>query len=293
MNDFFAIDPQGPQDKKDLATLAQTFGPNSGRFIAAYPTDWTDFARQVLNKLSGLDRARAELLLGKLLFALVPIDAPYSRGKSWEENAVKLVKQQHGLKEILGKDPNSVGLKTLTEFLWDTPDSLTGTSSGSFIPMTLQSYRDALWPLFALSTEVHLVDRFFTLRKQDGLKDHTREPVLRLIIQLAKHFGRTKTLHIHFHRDLKISEKQQEQRIESDLLVLADKTADVSIDILYSLLDETSIRNPRLTHGRYIFSMKGGLQFDHGFQILSHRMNHVHWLTSEELNPLLAFYSTY
>jgi hypothetical protein len=283
MNECFAIDPNAPQDKKDLATLAHTFGPGNGRFIAEYPSDWLSYAQSSLDGFSGLDRSRAQLLLTKLRDSLVPVKAPFSRGRSWEANAANLVKQRYGIKEILGKDPNAAGLMTLSQYLWDTPESLVGTSAGDHIPMTAECYRDACWPLFVFSTEVHLADRFFALRNRIGQTDKTRVPILQILLQTAVFFNRTKLIHIHFERNFDYSESEQEQQIEDDLTAIMDGTGITNLDVVYSLREE-------LKHGRYLFSIKGGLHFDHGFQLLRNQKNHVHWLKPEELKPLHAFY---
>jgi hypothetical protein len=46
-----------------------------------------------------------------------------------------------------------------------------------------------------------------------------------------------------------------------------------------------------VNHGRYFFSLKGGLQFDNGFELNSTNHNHVHWLSKNELDPLLDKYT--
>jgi hypothetical protein len=40
-------------------------------------------------------------------------------------------------------------------------------------------------------------------------------------------------------------------------------------------------------HGRYLLSIHGGLQFDQGFEEGNKAPNHVHWLSTPELEPLL------
>ena len=283
MNECFAIDPGAPQDKKDLTTLAHTFGPSNGRFIAEYPSDWIAFVQSGLDSFSGLDRSRAHLMLTKLRDSLVPVDAPFSRGRSWEANAAGLVKQRYRITEILGKDPNAVGLLTLSQYLWETAESLAGTSAGDHIPMTAECYRDAFWPLFVFSTEVHLADRFFVLRNRIGQTDRTRVPILRTLLQTAEFFNRTRLIHIHFERDFDYSESEQEQQIEDDLNNILNETRVANLEVVYSLRE-------KLKHGRYLFSIKGGLHFDHGFQLLRDQLNHVHWLKPEELKPLHVFY---
>jgi len=46
-------------------------------------------------------------------------------------------------------------------------------------------------------------------------------------------------------------------------------------------------------HGRYFFSIHGGIQFDHGFDTDNRpnaKNNHVHWLSEKELEALLKKY---
>jgi hypothetical protein len=201
---------------------------------------------------------------------LMNIEAGYLRSRTWEQNA----KQVRQFKKVLASKPNSEALPTLEDFLWD--ESEVDSSRGSHIPMSLDGYGNACRPLLSISTEVHLTDRFFQLRQERGELDRYRIDLLRSILRSAELSKRCETLIIHFEEPKNSSRKSYEQRLVDDLEVVQ---ADTSIQIEYNI-------HSSLSHGRYLFSIKGGLQFDHGFVLDRTRLNHVHWLSTGELRPI-------
>ena len=72
----------------------------------------------------------------------------------------------------------------------------------------------------------------------------------------------------------------------NDLEEIIDTQKLVNVQPDFTLNDKNKMK-----HGRYIFSIKGGLQFDYGFEIFgSKKTNHVHWLSQPELLPIQKIY---
>jgi hypothetical protein len=223
--------------------------------------------------LKGLDRSRLVALMQRHQGELIDIDGQYFRAKTWLENA----RHARQLKRLLARSPNSEALPTLDDFLWNI--NQTDASRGEFIPTTIEAYCAACRPLFAISTEVHLVDRFFHLRRASGQLDRSKSDLLRALLVSAVEFsGQRRTVFLHFElpRDGQISESEYERQVKCDL---ASVRSGLEIDIHFDIHD-------KMLHGRYMFSVKGGLQFDHGFYLNRSATNHVHWLSTGELVPI-------
>lgn len=281
VNDIYAIDPNAPEDLKDLKLLSELFGFSHGRFVAEYPADWVYFLQSRLKEMGSLDQSRASILLNKFLKNTLPVEGGYMRSKDWLSNALEFQSKEHKFKKIITSE-NVKNIPSLSSILYEDelPDA-----RGDHIKPDLNSYRHAVGPLFLVSTEIHIQDMYFTL-EDDGKKLYRQWDVLRMLVGQAKSSKRCKALIFHLNSE-KFPNSYFEQRLEESFIQVLEELGDDELEISYTLEDR------KLTHGRYIFSIKGGLQFDHGFDTdlrTQDKRNHVHWLSQNEMLPLLERY---
>lgn len=278
MNEIYAIDPSAPEDLKDLKMLSELFGFSQGRFIAKYPDDWVTFLKNNVGQLGSIDQSRASVLLKRFHENSLPVSGTYFRGKDWLSNAVNLQDKQSKFTRIV-TTPNNKNLPSLGNFLYeeDLPDS-----HGEHIGRDINSYRKSIAPLFQSSTEIHVQDMFFYFYS-NGVKQNRIWEVARMICDLAITHERCEKLVFHLNQ-----EGSETQRLDESFLQIREESNSRILKIVYTLEDK------KLSHGRYIFSIKGGLQFDHGFDTTYSRdnkkTNHVHWMSEKELLPLLDRY---
>jgi hypothetical protein len=282
VNDIYAIDPRAPEDLKDLKLLSELFGFAHGRFVAEYPVDWIYFLQSRLKEMGALDQSRASILLNKFLKNTLPVEGGYLRSKDWLSNALELQNREHKFKNIITAG-NESNLPSLSKILYEDelPDA-----RGEHIKPELNSYRNVVNPLFLVSTEIHMQDMYFTL-EEDGKKLFRQWDVLRMLVNQAKDSKRCNVLIFHLNQE-KFPTPQIETRLEESFVQVLEELGADDLEVGYSL------ENKKVTHGRYIFSIKGGLQFDHGFDTdlrTQDKRNHVHWLSHNELHPLLDRYN--
>lgn len=281
VNDIYAIDPSAPQDLRDLKLLAELFGFSHGRFIAEYPAEWALLLQGKFKDLRPIEQSRASVLLAKFLSNTLPVEGRYLRSKDWLTNVLDFQSKEHKFKKIVAAN-EAHDLPTLSQVLYEDelPDS-----RGEHIKPTINSYRFAIAPLFIVSSEIHIQDMYFFL-EDGGKKLYRQWDVLHMLIDLAVKSGRCKTLIFHLNQE-KFPTNSLESRLEECFDQVLINTNNNSLEILYTLEDK------KITHGRYIFSIKGGLQFDHGFDTdikTQDKLNHVHWLSKNELQPLFDRY---
>jgi hypothetical protein len=279
MNEIYGVDPSSPKDLKDLKALFTRFGLAHGRFISRYPSDWERDLFAAFSEISELDRARLTRLIQLHQTAFLTSPAPFNRSKTWARNVAEQRLRLRTFDRILAKNPNEENLETLEDYLWGDDDDH-ADSRGAFVEMTPESYAKACAPLFECSSEVHLSDRFFQLRNQSGIMNRKRWAVLRALVGKAVESAKCRKLFLHFEVPPAVSIKSFEMKLEDDLEDIANE---FSFEFSYDTRDV-------MHHGRYIFSIHGGLQFDHGFEITYGQKNHVHWLSSTELNHLHVYY---
>jgi hypothetical protein len=282
MNEIFAVDPKSPQDLKDIQAMFNQFGFENGRFIANFPDDWIRLFCEHTHQLRDIEKQRFMRLLDLHKDSLIDVGLDYRRSKSWVENANLVKDTSRAIYRILATDPNPLGIETLQKFLWN--DDEVNISRGAHITMSAEAYQKAIAPLVRRSTEVHLVDPFFHLRApEDGRIDKGRQSVLRQFFIEAENSNRCEIFKIHFKQHKYLSKQSQEQQIEEDLTELCSQAKLQKLIVEFTVTDD-------ITHGRYIFSIKGGLHFDQGFQPIWDKKNHVHWLSKAELDPILYRY---
>ncbi len=281
VNDIYAIDPSAPQDLRDLKLLAELFGFAHGRFIAEYPEEWAFLLQSKFKDLRPIDQSRASILLSKFLSNTLPVEGRYLRSKDWLSNVLDFQTKERKFKKIVAAN-QVYDLPTLSQVLYEDelPDS-----RGEHIKPTINSYRFAITPLFIVSSEIHIQDMYFFL-EDNGKKLHRQWDVLHMLIDLVAKSGRCKTLIFHLNQE-RFPTNDLESRLEESFDQALKNSNNNALEILYTLEDR------KITHGRYIFSVKGGLQFDHGFDTdikTQDKLNHVHWLSKNELLPLFERY---
>lgn len=283
MNERYAVDPQAPADWRELKLLLDRVGLQSGRFIASFPSDWMLFLKQRFADGSDMDRKRVVELLRRGKFA-VSCDGGYRRHLSWPENAAAAkLGSPNVFREAVASEGNALGLKTLQDVLYeDGQDWPSGI--GEHVRMDATDYAWCAAPLFELSAEITLVDRFFRLRSASGNKDYQRRNVLQAFFKLAAAQRGFQCLRLVLELPPDCIQSRYESDLEKDIEDL------LSVYPGSSFAVEFDIRK-NVGHGRYLFSIYGGLHFDHGFDEKRGQTNHVHWLSAAELQPLIDRYA--
>lgn len=278
MNEIFGIDPGSPDDVKELKYLFDLFGLSNGRFIARYPNDWEMLLKDKFNHLGDVDKAKINRLLALHRDATIPVSGTYMRSKDWLDNAIQLQEKERKFTELFSIEGNPYKVPPLQTLLWDENNSLVD-GRGEHIPMTIESYRWVSRPLFQISSEVHLIDPYFELRKENADRHYRKWKVLAGFFEEAKLSNRCESFCIHLSGK-KFATKSLVDSFVKDIETIREEVNFSPLNLSYFVEDDIS-------HGRYLFSIKGGLQFDNGFDTDPRKKNHVHWLSPRELAPLL------
>lgn len=283
MNERYAVDPDAPADWRDLKLLLDQVGLQTGRFLARYPMDWDLFVKEHFANSSEMDKKRVLELLARRKNVSLACPEEFKRHLDWAENAKKVkAKSPMVFHDLVSSTGNPAGLKILQDVLYE-PGNEWPSGIGAHIPMNATEYARFAAPLFELSAEVSLVDRFFRLRTETGHWDPRRRRVLESFLKLAGAFPKFQSLRLVLELPKTVSQSRFESTLEDDLGELLSNVKADHFSVEYKLLENVG-------HGRYLLSTSGGLQFDHGFDEDFRKSNHVHWLALPELEPLLKTY---
>jgi len=287
MNELYAINPRCLNiSAHEVRLILRSFGLQEGRFIADFPDRWID---EVLSNYPHGTKQRSDMvcILQKIRDALQLLDSPYRYHKKWEENALGLQDQHRRFEEIFS-DLDTDSIRDI-RILLNSLDFELKDGREEFVAADPNAYARMCMPLFLCSEEIVLHDYFFSLRRADtGVIDSNRSSVLISFLKAMIDSRRVRRFLILFNEDRFRS--AMVEHVESDLTAIsAYADPDGRIELLYdfdSMGAEGGSRHPRC-----IFSVKGGLQFDQGFQVLkNYEKNLIRWMSAQTLRPFQEKY---
>lgn len=283
MNDLIGIDPSAPGSMRDITDLLRIFGPSEGRFIVDFPMGWQKCLREHLRSFSDLGAMMGdEIIKHRLAHAVLPTNVHFRSNMSWPENAMSLRSEVFKLIGPSGKPGNLV---EPIDLVLSDPNAFPD-ASGAFVDRTPDAYVVVARPILMVSRKVVLIDPFFTLKFQSDarsswLPDRRRKVLVKLMLEAVK-WKQVEAFDI-FYSPSKTGRNLDSQKI--DFQSVADEVGASRIAVDVHSLDHSEAEKQ---HGRYLFGLKNGLHFDHGFDVANDgSKNHVEWVSSSALRILL------
>lgn len=280
MNEIYALDPNSPTSVIELQLLAKFFGFSEGRFLAKYPIDWSFFLENHFSDVQGVQRLKLVNLIEKCNEQAIPVPEGYMRSKPWIDNAIALQVKSKIFKKIISRDSNFRECQSLDDILYG--DELID-SRGGHIHSTIENYIEIIRPLLLVSTELFLQDVNLHFEEK-GRRNWRQINFVKALFNELKNTNRCKKIYFVLNLDIYDSDELQ--------ISMLDQFYQLANDVKFTNIDiELFFVKKREAHARYIFSIKAGLQFDYGFDTPPGAVNHIHWLSKSELEPLLDKYN--
>lgn len=249
MHQFYSADPKAFHSANDLSAVINNFGFYKGRYLASYPKS---FIRDIFNAtahLPEIEKARIRSLLQKNKPAIFKLGVAYDKNRTWEENCLQLVNNQVLRGFVFdGEADNKVTFR-----VEDVIDGELPSADGLKVPSTATNLVDYMSPIIRSSSEVYLIDPYFSLGKTKYI-EFMQELLLRpdskgihfLLFCKAEHFATKESVSV-LSEQLLLDHLQDECQLSFYPL---DSMADM--------------------HGRYVFTIYGGATYDKGFQVAKH-----------------------
>lgn len=282
MNECYAVDPVAPADSKELKLLLDQFGLQTGRFLARFPDRWPHDVAARFAGLSEMERKRALELFSRRRTCMLPALADFNAGLPWANNAA-IAEEKRAFHGVIGQCGNGFRWPSVEQVLYDDEAGLP-EGRGAHVEMRAQVYTECVQPLLLASAEVTLVDSYFTLRSKAGKRCPRRWPVLQALLRAAEVAGTCQILRLVLERAQIEATEGTEEELEGDLEQALGESGVCHVELVYEVRESVG-------HGRYLLSIHGGLQFDRGFEESKGGLNHIHWLSKPELEPLLERFS--
>lgn len=260
MNEIFAAEPRCIESIGDARYLFGLFGPYTGRYIACCPECWNEQVLSHFSKCGDLEVERLKCLIRRAREQAVLLtyrSLAWDPGRSWVENAIaskrasnKMISQV--ILATSGQFEDALGFDHL-----DLPPT-----ADEKIQSTPEEYERVCGTLLKISGEIFLVDPYLNPCKKDirqVLKAILQKVAIGKKCQRVVCYARTSlVLGTHSYTWAEVSAAWNE--------LLNEVKWPNHVAFEYSLLSDEN--SERKMHARYLFSLKGGIRLDQGFQKL-------------------------
>lgn len=246
MNKFYSVSPKIFTNAAEVGVVLNSFGFDKGRFLAALPKS---FLRDLFDTAAGfsdLEGKRVRALVEKNKNALLKLGLPYDGTKSWLENSLQLIEQNSLHGALCNEAVDSVNFFTLD----DVTDGELPISDGARDYATAENIIKYMSVILKTSLEVFFVDPYFSLGKAKYIK---------FLQALLQHPDSKDTSYVFFCKQEHFATRESFDSLAQRHLQ-GNVVQGCSVTV-YPLADEAEM------HGRYVFNIHGGVDYDKGFQI--------------------------
>lgn len=246
MNRFYSVSPKIFTNATEVGIVLNSFGFDKGRFLAALPKS---FLRELFDTAAGfseLEGKRVRALVEKNKHALLKLGLPYDGNKTWLENSLHLIEQNclHGA--LCNDDVGSEQIFTLD----DVADGELPISDGARDYGTAENIIKYMDVILKTSLEVFFIDPYFSLGKAKYIK---------FLQALLQHPDSKDTNYVFFCKLEHFATRESFDSLAQRHL--RQHMAQGCSLTVYPLAGEAEM------HGRYVFNIHGGVDYDKGFQV--------------------------
>ena len=282
MNEFYVAESSSCDGSGDLRFLLGHFGPQAGRYLADYPSTWVEDVRKHCDSLGPLEGERIKVILRRARekAALLRNSAlPWDNQADWIENVRNVLRQRPGAfaQAIASRSRQAEGMPTIDDL------DLSPTADES-IPTTASEYVRVSKTLLLVSPELIFVDPYLNPCKTD------RRDVLTPMFATAA-IGKCQRISCWARASEVIGERRHtwDEVVGALDSILEAAGWPKDRTFRYLLVDDQLSKFKM--HPRYMFSIKGGIRYDQGFQRLSKdRRNEVSPVGASLHDELLKTY---
>ena len=246
MNKLYSASPTIFNNATEVGVVLNSFGFDKGRFLVALPKA---FIRELYDNTAGfteLEAKRVKVLVERHKHTILKLGLPYDSNKSWLDNAVSLATKAQ-LDGVLSND--EADLAQLYS-IYAIADGELPVSDGARDYATADNIIKYMSVVLKTSQEVYLVDPYFSPGK---------EKYIRFLQALVQHPDSKDTRYVFFcNKDHFETKESFDSLMRRHLQGRMQAGCEL---VVYPLVAGADM------HGRYVFNIYGGVDYDKGFQV--------------------------
>ena len=251
MNEIFAVDPKAFSNALELKYLFERFGFHEGRFVGQLPKKWRLMAEDHIRNWPDGARKSAQVLLDKYYRdRVIRLGYPYQSDLPWLDNAID-AKERGAVADVIAARESGDKVSTIDDI---DDDYFRRWGGRQFEVMSsAEKYAHAASLLLSYSHEVVFVDPYIISFRGDFQR------VLEEMALMAKAGSKCNCFKV-----FTINDRSTIDQIKKAAPRFFRPIYERGIAVEFSVLQDVGDPNAD-DHSRYLFSIKGAMQFDHGF----------------------------
>jgi hypothetical protein len=258
MNEYYAAEPACIKSASDLKHLLEKFGPETGRYLRTYPSEWLSEIEKAMESIGSLAHEKYKTITrrAKEKKRLIVGSLPYNSDESWVDNAVReLNKAPPRLNYAISAQHNNFD-KVVPFDDFELPPTAEERIEG-----IENEYARVCEILLKRSHELVFVDPYLNPCKQDAQK------VLDRLLQFASVGNAQKITFIARHDEVIAPKRSDKSDVLLHLVRLKERAnLKPECKLVMELYDDCQAIEKM--HPRYLLSIWGGIRLDQGFSRL-------------------------
>lgn len=258
MNERSAVEPSACDSSFELKHLLEKFGPFTGRYLAAYPSDrWQNLLRRHIATWTPMEEKRAKRRLDQAIETGALVTAyrqTYHDGDTWTQNTERTQRSANPFKGVVVARQSAAG-----DFV-SVEDFEVEPTAEERVRATADEYVRTSESLLTASQELHFIDPYFN----PCMNEHA--VVLAAMLRVAA-VGKCQSA-ILWMSEENLNKRASTAEAVRAVADIAKRSKFLSPKLLrfraYSELHGGSTR----IHDRYLLCLRGAIRFEHGFQEL-------------------------
>lgn len=255
MNEYYAAEPACIASATDFKHLLEKFGPETGRYLRTYPTEWLSEIEKVMDAIGPIAHEKFKTLArrAKEKRRLIGSSMPYNSDDAWVDNVVRELK----------KVPPRINYAIAAQhFNFDKvvafDDFELAPTAEERIEGIETEYARVCELLLKASHELVFVDPYINPCKQDTKK------VLDRLLKIASGGKAMKITFIARHDEVIGAKRSDKSDVALNLSSLKDRSnLRADCQLVMELYDDCQAIEKM--HPRYLLSIWGGIRLDQGF----------------------------
>ena len=258
MNEVFAADPALCHDWRDLLLLLSKSGPEFGRYLVRFPNEWGAIIQRAGQESGDVQAEKIKALLRRAKAELRLINEPslkYDAHADWVDNLRLALSEPSRLDFAVVED--NVDIPSHLKTSWSEYAMFSASQEEiESSPVEIARVSEILC---RMSHEIYIVDPYI----DPVIKTHA--PVLTELLGILLR-GKCSKLTVVTREDA-----QKRQNIEvtrsAMMALLNNRRCSKKFTFNLDLYDDSATLQTDRLHDRFIFSIRGGIQFGRGFQV--------------------------
>lgn len=260
MNEQFASEPSALRGHIALKVLLDKFGPYTGRYLAAYPSNWKALVVALNEELEPCEASKVSTLLRRAKEEMQIVGGsrlPYEASETWLDNAKRLL-ENRPRRQLAGAVIAPRDIPELYHDVFELGDFQPPATAEERIDASVKEFLRVSHTILITQSEIGFIDPYLNPCNPNVLN------VVGAMIEMASK-GCCESIRI-WARSSEVLKDNSIADVRAALDSVLPNSCTNGLRLEFNFIEDK--RGSDRMHARYLLSLQGGIRFDQGFQQL-------------------------